>query len=160
MRPTFTIETNDDDAPTLGHRRRRMNVGGLDITPMIDVTFLLLIFFMVTSTMKEPATADVPPARFGVGADSGEASIVTIMRLGDDGDAEVVLPDGSRSSLSELRRTKALKVLVEAAVTAEPPRTNVIINADRDLPHGVVKEVSNMIGDVEGIRLFLGVQDK
>jgi hypothetical protein len=37
---------------------------------------------------------------------------------------------------------------------------NVVINADRDLQHGAVREISQMAGKVEGIRLFLGVQDK
>ena len=32
----------------------------LDITPMIDMTFLLLIFFMVTSTMKPDEVLDIP----------------------------------------------------------------------------------------------------
>lgn len=161
MRSTFLAESNDDDdVPTLGHRRRTMSVVELDITPMIDVTFLLLIFFMVTSTMKEPATADVPPARYGVGTDSGESLVLTVMRPGADGDVELVLPDGSRSSLAELRRTDALKQLVQAAVSADPPRTHVIINADRDLPHGIVRELSRMVGDIEGVRLFLGVQDR
>ena len=160
MSPNFT-DDSDDDAPVLGHRRHKVDIGDLDITPMIDVTFLLLIFFMVTSTMKEPATADVPPARHGVGTDSGEAVVVTIARPGGEGgEVEVLLPDGSRQTLADLRRTGALTQLIRTAVASDPPRTEVIINADRDLPHAIVREVSQMVGEVEGIRLFLGVQDK
>ncbi len=158
MRSTFS--DIDDDEPSLGHRRRKLEIGDLDITPMIDVTFLLLIFFMVTSTMKEPATADVPPARFGVGTDSGEATIFTVMRPGDGGEVQVRLPDSSVHTLAELRTSDEVTNIVRDATTADPPRMNVIINADRDLPHGVVREVSQMAGKVEGIRLFLGVQDK
>ena len=33
-------------------RAKKKDEADLDITPMIDVTFLLLIFFMVTSTMQ------------------------------------------------------------------------------------------------------------
>jgi biopolymer transport protein ExbD len=160
MRPTFADhETDDDEAPTLGHRRRPVDAE-LDITPMIDVTFLLLIFFMVTSTMKEPPTADVPPARYGVGTDAAEALIVTVMRPGSDGEVEIQLPDGSQHSLADLRRTNALTELVQAAATGDPPRTKVVVNADRDLPHAAVREVTQMVGRVEDIRLFLGVQDK
>ena len=150
----------DDDAPTLGHRRRNLDVGELDITPMIDVTFLLLIFFMVTSTMKEPATADVPPARHGVGTDSGEAFVITVTRPGGDGEATVILPDDSQHTLADLRSNETLKTLVQAAVNETPPRNEIVINADRDLPHSTVREVSQMVGEVEGIRLFLGVQDQ
>jgi biopolymer transport protein ExbD len=158
MRSTFN--DIDDDEPSLGHRRRKLDTGDLDITPMIDVTFLLLIFFMVTSTMKEPATADVPPARYGVGTDSGEATIFTVMRPGDDGEVQVRFPDGNLHALAEVRASGEVTTIVRSATTADPPRMNVIINADRDLPHGVVREISQMAGQVEGIRLFLGVQDK
>lgn len=158
MRSTFS--NSDDEEPMLGHRRRKLDVGDLDITPMIDVTFLLLIFFMVTSTMKEPATADVPPARYGVGTDSGEATIFTVMRPGDEGDVRVRFPDGTLYAIAELRTSGEITSLVRKAMAADPPRPNVIINADRDLPHGLVREVSGMAGQVEGVRLFLGVQDK
>ncbi|MBA3313906.1 MAG: biopolymer transporter ExbD [Planctomycetota bacterium] len=151
---------SEDDEPSLGHRRRKLEVGDLDITPMIDVTFLLLIFFMVTSTMKEPATADVPPARYGVGTDSGEATILTVMRPDDSGEVQVRFPDATLHALADLRKTEELTNLVRTAATADPPRLNVVINADRDLPHGTVREISQMAGKVEGIRLFLGVQDK
>lgn len=160
MRATFQSEDEDDDAPILGHRRRKLDPGDLDITPMIDVTFLLLIFFMVTSTMKEPATADVPPARHGVGTDASEALIVTVFR-GEGGDiVQVDLPDGTRQTLEELEKSRSLTTLVKTAMESEPPKTDVILNADRDLTHGTVRAVSRMIGEVEGVRLFLGVRDK
>ena len=160
MRSTFHEETEDDSAPTLGHRRRTLDPGDLDITPMIDVTFLLLIFFMVTSTMKEPATADVPPAEHGVGTDTGEALVVTIVRTGGEGEPQIHLPDGSIQSLERLRESQALTTQIEAAMNEHPPRSNVILNADRDLRHGIVRQVSQMVGKVEGARLFLGVQDR
>ena len=50
----------DDDGR---FRRRKSNTEmELDITPMIDVTFLLLIFFMVASTMQATAENDSPTA--------------------------------------------------------------------------------------------------
>ena len=50
----------------------------MDITPMIDVTFLLLIFFMVTSTMETPDALKIPEARNGVGVNTQEATTITI----------------------------------------------------------------------------------
>ena len=54
----------------------------LDITPMIDVTFLLLIFFMVTSTMQAEQALDVPTADHGLGIEANSA-IVVIIRQGE-----------------------------------------------------------------------------
>ena len=37
----------------------------LSITPMIDVTFLLLVFFLVCSKVATQDAVDLPPARYG-----------------------------------------------------------------------------------------------
>ena len=44
-----------------GIKKKKNEDADLDITPMIDVVFLLLIFFMVTSTMDDQKAANVPP---------------------------------------------------------------------------------------------------
>jgi biopolymer transport protein ExbD len=42
------------------HRRKRHNEGGdVDMTPMIDVVFQLIIFFIVTIKMEETANEDI-----------------------------------------------------------------------------------------------------
>ena len=151
---------DSEDAPAFSRRRKR-DTGDLDITPMIDVTFLLLIFFMVTSTMKPPVDADVPPARYGVGEDAAEAIVISLIG-GADAAAEplVKLPGEAAVPLSDVRSSDAVFKLVAATVAETPARNRVLLNADRDLPHGPVREVSQMIGKVEGVRLFLGVQDR
>jgi biopolymer transport protein ExbD len=47
----------------LRHQKRRVNVR-LDMTPMVDVAFLLLIFFMVTTVFRQPQAMEMnlPPA--------------------------------------------------------------------------------------------------
>lgn len=49
-------------------KKKKVEEAELDITPMIDVTFLLLIFFMVTSTMQATPDRDIPGAKDGVNA--------------------------------------------------------------------------------------------
>ena len=48
----------DEDFP-----RKKLDEGELDMTPMIDVTFLLLIFFMVTASFSVQKTIQRPAAR-------------------------------------------------------------------------------------------------
>lgn len=59
-------------------RTRRVTTGDMDITPMIDVVFLLLIFFMVASTMQGTPEIDVPPAVHSLGVEANDAVVVTI----------------------------------------------------------------------------------
>lgn len=54
------LEVGDDDGGfTL--KRRRTEVEEMDLTPMVDVTFLLLIFFMITASFSLQKTLEVPP---------------------------------------------------------------------------------------------------
>lgn len=54
------LEVGDqDDGFTL--KRRRAEVEEMDLTPMVDVTFLLLIFFMITASFSLQKTLEVPP---------------------------------------------------------------------------------------------------
>ena len=53
-----TDEDEDDDGFTL--RSPKSDFGEMDLTPMVDVTFLLLIFFMVTASFDLQKSIEVP----------------------------------------------------------------------------------------------------
>ena len=62
------------------------DVDEVDLTPMIDVTFLLLIYFMVTTMIKQPE------AELSIQLPKASSSDVTPMemlkvRIGDDGES-------------------------------------------------------------------------
>jgi biopolymer transport protein ExbD len=136
----------------LGKPNRGGSDADLDITPMIDVTFLLLIFFMVTSTMQESPTVDVPPARSGVGSDTTESVTIYVKSAGG-GDKPTIEIDGKQATLDDVRKA------VQAAMQAETPKTNAIVMADREVPHGFVVEVEKAIAETEGMTLSIGVRD-
>ncbi|HEX6987518.1 MAG TPA: biopolymer transporter ExbD [Planctomycetaceae bacterium] len=55
------LEVAADDGGFKLRRRRRVEVEEMDLTPMVDVTFLLLIFFMITASFSLQKTLEVPP---------------------------------------------------------------------------------------------------
>jgi len=61
--PTPTAESAAAGAPepVQFHGPEDTGQGDLDMTPMVDVTFLLLIFFMVTAAFSLQKSLDVPP---------------------------------------------------------------------------------------------------
>ncbi len=120
----------------------------LDITPMIDVTFLLLIFFMVTSTMKGTPDLDVPPAKHGKGVETGAVTMIDIKK----GDPPIIQMKGTDLTLDDVR-TKVEQGLQEG-------KTEVIIMADREVPHGFTMEVAKAVNEFEGITFSFGVTDK
>ena len=133
-------------------QRARRTEADLDITPMIDVTFLLLIFFMVTSTMQSEQDLDVPVAKHGVGIDTKAATVI-IVRAAE--------PTPSIFLGEEEKQPAGLEDVtgyVEAGLRGD--RIDVIVKADRDVPHGFVQEVAKKAAAVEGIRFSIGVRDK
>jgi biopolymer transport protein ExbD len=52
---------DDDDPEPLEFSVKRTGDEGLDMTPMVDVTFLLLIFFMVTAAFSLQMSLEIPP---------------------------------------------------------------------------------------------------
>lgn len=151
MRRHSTSFGGEEDS--LANKKRSESEADLDITPMIDVVFLLLIFFMVTSTMQDPQTNDPPPAEHGVGTDSSVATILTINRPEDPAaPVTVILSDGSEGSLEDVK-TNVQEGMAEN-------RHHVILKADRDVPHGVILQVMRKANEVEGVQFFIEVSDK
>ncbi|MEI8379223.1 MAG: biopolymer transporter ExbD [Planctomycetota bacterium] len=143
-----------DSAGSFGGKRKAVE-GDLDITPMIDVTFLLLIFFMVSSTMQGKPDLDVPVAQHAIGIDASGAAVVTVFAAASVAESpRIVLGDvqGPDGELSDIRR------FVE-----EKSREGIrkfVIKAEGDVPHGLVEEIAKAIKSVEGVELYMGVGDK
>src|SRR2546426_11032766 len=66
------------------HKRMRRLGVRMDMTPMVDVAFLLLTFFMLTTTMNRPQTMEInlPPAKTTV--EVAQSNLLTL-RVKEDG---------------------------------------------------------------------------
>ncbi|MCH2210497.1 MAG: biopolymer transporter ExbD [Fuerstiella sp.] len=126
----------------IGGRKKRTADSDLDITPMIDVTFLLLIFFMVTSTMQATPDKDIPPAVTGQNANANGYLNVEILSPDVISDDSRLLFDGRRVSLDELADE-----LEDLAVGG---KLDIMIYAGRDARNGFVGEVESVINSIEG----------
>jgi biopolymer transport protein ExbD len=147
------IDTDDEDEEALTPPKRALD-GELDLTSLIDVVFLLLIFFMVSSTMKGTPDVDTPQAHFGTGVVEKTSAIVTVLRAGPGGPPMIILGDGRgpEGNFDD--------VYDYVSLAAREGKTHVIIKAERDIPHGFVQKVAKAVSKVENIRLNIGVQEK
>lgn len=73
--------------------KKREFDGEFDITPMIDVVLLLLIFFIVTARMEPTIVAELPKAKNGDVA-AGEEGVVINVKHSPEGTAEVLRANG------------------------------------------------------------------
>ena len=99
--------------------RRSAGASPIDLTPMLDVVFLLLVFFMVTSTFDRVRTVriDLPDVNAGQGRPDRRS---TRVELASDG---ALVVDGATARIGDLKmHLKAAK--------------NVTLGADKGVSHG------------------------
>lgn len=134
----------DQEAPTIREsmsnmwKQRRMS---LPLTPLIDVTFMLLLYFLLTSTFREPEQQLMAP----VPSRGGEQSVllpihVTLEPAGPAGESMScqVGDDELTGDVSDIRQQ-----LYAHAQNLADPEVPVIIHADQDVRWTYVVEVFN-----------------
>lgn len=130
---------------------KRAQEADLDITPMIDVTFLLLIYFLVKSTMNPAEAIDLPKAKYGDGISKNQRMAITLLAE-RGGETTILLDNGDEVDVDGVRR------YVEEQVAANVYK--VVIQAERETSHGAVQEVARAIAEVEGVEFFIAVEEK
>lgn len=149
-------ETTEDDSPL---RSARIVDAEMDITPMIDVTFLLLIFFLVCSTPDQQSAVELPKAKYGTGVDKKNSVIITVSDEGID-TAPVYLADGKIDAARITDDPDEQSVLIIEAVTKgrrDGNKENVLIKADRNVAYREIARVIKAVSKVEGAKIFLAV---
>ena len=141
--------------------RKQVTDTEMDITPMIDITFLLLIFFLVASKMDQSTAVKLPPARHATAVATRNAVVVTIDAATDGATATVYKGDGvsevSKINTVDLAAMEAeLEEYVADTLLEDSRKTQVLIKAAGALRHRdvarVVQAVSR-VADVQGLHV-------
>lgn len=144
----------DDAGVVFPRRKHRQNDAEMDITPMIDIVFLLLIFFLVASQMDEAATVKLPPAERGISV-SQENAIVIIVKKNERGDVMVARRDGEPFSNALEEQETEVGDYVDAGLSGtgpfDRPMESIIVKAQGDVREGEVARVAEAIGRVTDI---------
>ena len=147
----------EDLGPVLP-RRPVQDSAEMDITPMIDITFLLLIFFLVCSTMAQQTAVELPPARHGSGVDERTSVIITVQPREAGRPAAVYLGDGTAGTpLDDDHDAQEKAILEKVEEELLQGKPNVLIKAAMGVKHGEVSRVAAAAASVEGIRLHMAV---
>jgi biopolymer transport protein ExbD len=116
-------------------------ITGINVTPLVDITLVLLIVFMVTASFiaRESIEVDLPRAAAG-GETVGETLAFALDRAG------ALYLDGAPVGRD------AARAAVRAAV-ARSPEARALIGADRAVPHGEVVSLIDLVKG-EGLARF------
>ena len=114
-------------------RRKPEEEGEINITPMLDIVFIMLIFFIVTTSfVKEPGINPMRPfAQTAATKERGNIMIAV-------SDSDQIWMNKKRVELHGIRQ------LVEAA-RAENPESSVIIVADQAASTGMVIDLMDNV---------------
>lgn len=159
MSTNATTPVSDAFPGPLLRKRKPREEAEMDITPMIDITFLLLIFFLVCSTPDQKSSIELPSARHGKGVGEREAVIITLSDEGADS-APVYLADGKIDSARLPEGGEQQRDLIVEAIEKarrQDGKENVIIKADRNVAAREVARIIKAVSAVEGTKIHLAV---
>ncbi|MDA7893497.1 biopolymer transporter ExbD [Rhodopirellula sp.] len=138
----------DDDEDDFALPRKKREDDEMDITPMIDITFLLLIFFIVCSTMDPTKIGTIPEADNGLAIAAKNSAVIFINPGSGD---EVILSrmDGTNFSADEdAQATEIIEYITEELEKSlGASKQHVMLFGDANVEVGKVTRIQKIIGD-------------
>lgn len=117
--------------------RRRRAEFGIDLMPLIDVVFLLLIFFLITTSFARPKEEHKIPVNLPSGVTGSESQ-------SDDPVTIIVAADGRVRFEEEEIAGEDLADRLEK-LKADRPEAAIMLRGDTDAAHGSVVETLDAI---------------
>lgn len=108
-------------------RRKQRRTADIDITPLIDVLFMLIIFFVLMASFIQGSIEVTLPVGGGAPV-SGDAIVVTVQKNG------AILWNGRPAEVGEIAR-----------LARDAGGREVVIAGDRDAPYGAVTEILRIL---------------
>ena len=140
-------------------KMRRIGIA-IDMTPMVDVAFLLLIFFMCTTQFKPPEKDKITLPESNSEAKSPESDIITLAvtaprpENGNQSSVRVIWRQGgeevNRQLLPDQVKTDLATVLSNAR--AANPQARVIVKMDKDAQYGIMADMMGALQEAKASR--------
>jgi biopolymer transport protein ExbD len=137
-------DPEDEDEGPLQMSGGRAPDEEMDITPMIDITFLLLIFFVVASKMDPTQTGRIPKAVAGQSVTAKDSAVIFIAPGGTSG---AIVTDVSGKEFSTDEELQIAEIVEYVTDELDRGKQQVMILGDEDVNVLEVTKIQKIIGD-------------
>jgi biopolymer transport protein ExbD len=130
-----------------------------DITAMVDLVFMMNIYFLVTFVTVALAEVDLPSASHAAPLDADSSVVFTV--VGGGGEPVVVhLGESAKGEAvsDPTQQEERIRALVEDGVARG--KTEVLLKAEQKVRLGDLFRLSSAASAVEGIKLNVAVMEK
>ena len=138
--------------------RRAAPGGGTDVdfTPMVDLVFMMNIYFLVTSLTAIAPDVDLPRAHVVVPVDEGKSTAIVVV-VAPDGKTPIVTAgeEGKGKLTDPDEQLEAVKKAVEKGVREN--KGDIVLRAERAVKLRDVSRLAGAASKVDGAKLFVGV---
>ncbi len=149
------VMSSEEDVESLALKRRPRDTEEMDLTPMVDMTFLLLIFFMITASLQLQKSLEMPaPNPDQSGAQQSlftpEQLEQTSIRVAIDAENRVLVEEepvaGPEQILERLKMQMRTTQRYELVVAADPAAFHETVVSVIDAAQAAGMEKIRMIG--------------
>ena len=146
-------------------RRHREEDAEMDITPMIDITFLLLAFFVVVSKMDPKKNVKLPISEVASNIPEKDCVMIYIDVTGAEDDGTIFIGSKGDRKIegSEEEIADQIRDYVDATLLADQSLEYIMIKAHGDSKNGLVERVKIAAASAESVgdrQLLVGVENK
>ena len=144
-----------DDNPLIP-RRPIHDEAKFDITAMIDLVFMMNIFFLVTSVSAALAEMDLPTAKHCSPSDRDTSVLISIVASSDQGSGQIFLGEAEGGlAIPEGDQERAIRSAVEEGMRSD--KKTVLIKAEKGVKLRDISRVGSLAVSVPGVELKLAV---
>ncbi len=151
----------DEDASVQFTSKSKSNVGDkshIDMTPMVDVVFQLLTFFLLAVKRDSMEAVEVPLTTTSTAVLESESTFITIKPAPRAGAEPEIIIGESRRGDGKAVTMEMVKEAVEKGVSSG--RGKVVVKAERLVKWGDVQKITRIVTAVANAQLYVGVQTK
>jgi biopolymer transport protein ExbD len=140
-------------------RRRLTEDAHFDITAMIDLVFMMNIFFLVTSLTKSMAGMDLPTATLCKPANEAECVVIMVRATHDREIPQVSVAGGDfvdwEADVHEIDE----RILDGIELGVREGRNRVLIKAEKKIPLRHIARIASLTGSVAGAEPLFAVME-